>query len=87
MYLDAQDSEHLMLSLTDTGRPVLPEYTGAVFDLLMQWRLRQQGSRTSIAWGLPFCRTALRAMGADIRVESSADGGQTRFVILLPLDT
>jgi signal transduction histidine kinase len=85
--IDAQADEGCVtLTFTDNGRPVTDEYTDSIFDIRVQWRARQAGSRTSVALGLPFCRAALRAMQGDIHVRST--GGErnprTTFTVMLP---
>ena len=76
-----------VLEMADDGRPVLPAYTEAIFDRAAQWRARRDGSRSSVALGLPFCRAALQLMGGEVAVRSvaaRADGSQTVFTLTLP---
>ncbi|MBN1285291.1 MAG: hybrid sensor histidine kinase/response regulator [Anaerolineae bacterium] len=83
----AGEAGRLTITWTDTGRAVMPDSLDEIFDLFAQWRVRQRGSRTSVAWGLPFCRSALRVMHGDIHAEPAADGVHTAFIITLPVYT
>lgn len=85
----SNDGAFCALVMTDAGRPVLPAYADAIFERAIQWRARREGSRTSVALGLPFCRAVLRLMGGDILVRSvqspSGDVERTAFTITLPV--
>jgi K+-sensing histidine kinase KdpD len=86
--IDARANSHtLTLTLTDTGRALLPEYAPVIFDWAIQRRARWDGSRTSVALGLPFCWAAVKAMGGNIGAHSSDDGSHTTFTIELPVRT
>jgi signal transduction histidine kinase len=81
----AVDGRFVTAALTDHGRPMLPEYREAIFGRGVQWEARQQGSRTSVAMGLPFARTVLRRMGGDLVTAGNPADKTTTFCLRLPL--
>ncbi len=81
----AASNSQVTAALTDHGRPLLPEYAERIFERGIQWEARQQGSRTSVAMGLPFARAALRRMRGDLTASSNSTDNSTTFLLRLPL--
>jgi signal transduction histidine kinase len=79
------DGDHLVIRLSDDGRPIAPEYDDAIFERGVQWEARQHGSRTSVGLGLPFARAAMRRMNGDLVAYSSPADKITVFSLYLPL--
>ncbi|GEM_PF-1264567 len=78
------EGRYVILELVDHGRPIMPAYQDSIFERAIQWEARQQGSRTSVAMGLPFSRTAARRMDGDLTVRSDPTGSTTTFCLRLP---
>ena len=79
------DGPFVTAALTDHGRPMLADYRETIFERGVQWEARQQGSRTSVAMGLPFARAALRRMGGDLVITGNPADKTTTFCLRLPL--
>ena len=80
-----QEANRLILSLQDNGRPIAPQYQRAVFERAIQWEARKNGSRTTVAMGLPFARAAMRRMHGDLVASSNPADQTTTFSLHLPL--
>ncbi len=80
-----RQKEHIVLALTDHGRPILPAHQEAIFHRAVQWEAREQGGRTSVAMGLPFARAAARQMNGDLTASSNPADNTTTFCLRLPL--
>lgn len=74
-----------LLQISDTGRPILPDYAATVFARAGQWEARQNGGRSSIAWGLPFAHTAVQLLGGDLTATTDLPTRTTTFTLRLPL--
>ncbi|MFC1959243.1 ATP-binding protein [Chloroflexota bacterium] len=73
------------LQLSDTGRPILPDYAAAIFGRSGQWEARQKGGRSSVALGLPFAHAAAQLMNGDLTASTDLTTRTTTFVLRLPL--
>lgn len=87
------DSPHgwVLISVTDTGEGIPPEYLERVFGKFEQVADRKAGRKMSTGLGLTFCKLAIEAHGGKIWVESpafspGADDGHrgSRFTFTLP---
>lgn len=89
----APGGREVVLSLTDNGPSVPPEYREALFDKMRQRELRNASVRRSQGLGLPFAMEACRQMGARLGVEDPPpDDGHAskttrgcRFVVRVPV--
>lgn len=77
------DTQRLVLTVTDTGIGIAPEWQDAVFDMFRQVDQGRTRSYGGTGLGLAICRQLARAMGGDIRVESAVGEGST-FIVHLP---
>jgi C4-dicarboxylate-specific signal transduction histidine kinase len=74
----ATQREQLQVLVSDSGRGVLPEIQGRLFEPFVTSKLDGMGL------GLAISRTLLRSQGGELRLDASGDGG-TRFSVELPL--
>jgi C4-dicarboxylate-specific signal transduction histidine kinase len=72
-----QDGQ-LQVSVSDSGRGVLPEIQGRLFEPFVTSKLDGMGL------GLAISRTLLRSQGGELRLDASV-AGETRFSVELPL--
>lgn len=79
------DTAHVVTTVSDYGRPILPQYRDTIFERGVQWAARELGGRTSVAMGLPFARTAARRLSGNLTVCSKPAEGVTCFSLYLPL--
>ncbi|HEY4446650.1 MAG TPA: MASE1 domain-containing protein [Steroidobacteraceae bacterium] len=74
----ATHRENLQVCVSDTGRGVLPEIQGRLFEPFVTSKLDGMGL------GLAISRTLLRSQGGELRLDASGTEG-TRFAVELPL--
>ncbi|NTV76365.1 MAG: response regulator, partial [Holophaga sp.] len=70
---------HFLLSVADTGKGIAPEDQGRIFSPFVQ--LESEGPGAGI--GLSLARNIVRALGGEVRLESTLGRGSV-FTILLP---
>jgi two-component system phosphate regulon sensor histidine kinase PhoR len=78
------EGKSVMLSFTDSGRPIQPGFEHDIMTRAPQWERRQSGARTSVALGLPFVYAVARAHQGDFTAGSTPDGKLTTFTFKLP---
>jgi signal transduction histidine kinase len=78
-----QENNHVLVTFSDNGRAVTPGFEQRVMERSPQWEWRQDGTRTSVAMGLPFAYAVLRAHGGGIAVKSDPATKFTTFTLTL----
>jgi CheY-like chemotaxis protein len=78
-----QENNHVLVTFSDNGRAVTPGFEQRVMERSPQWEWRQDGTRTSVAMGLPFAYAVLRAHGGSITVKSDPETKFTTFTLTL----
>lgn len=76
-----EDGDRLLVSISDQGRGIPPEYRTIIFQKFR--RIQEKDSPKGIGLGLAFCRMAVEAHGGRIWVDD-APGGGARFNFTLP---
>jgi two-component system sensor histidine kinase MtrB len=79
----AQDSDQVIIQVTDAGAGIEPEHLPRIFDRFYKADPSRPRGRGS-GLGLAIARENVRLHGGDIRVESTA--GNTTFRVVLPRD-
>jgi signal transduction histidine kinase len=79
-----QVGDQAHIAFTDTGRPVSPELAQAILHRASQWEWRQNGARTSVGMGLPFCLAVARAHGGDLTAQADPTAKASTFTVSLP---
>lgn len=77
------NSDGLVVSVSDTGPGIPPEYQEKVFEKFGQVEARQTGRKHSTGLGLTFCKLAVEAHGGRIWVDSEPGAGST-FAFSIP---
>lgn len=78
---DPENTDAVLLGVTDTGPGIPPQERHRVFEKFQQTSVA--GRRIGTGLGLPFCKLAVEAHGGQIWVESEVGKGST-FVMRLP---
>ena len=83
---EAAGAARLRVSVQDTGIGIAPEATENIFDHFAQADGSTTRQHGGTGLGLAICRRLLRAMGGQVRVESTPGAGSTFVVdLVLPL--
>lgn len=77
--------DHIVLQVTDTGRPFSQVLEASISARAPHWSQRQAGSRTSVGMGLPFISYAAQVHGGKFAVHSDPQTGQTTLTLTLPV--
>lgn len=78
-----QEANRVLVTFSDNGRAVAPGFEQRVMERSPQWEWRQDGTRTSVAMGLPFAYAVLRAHGGNMTVKSNPETKFTTFTLTL----
>jgi signal transduction histidine kinase len=78
-----QENDQVLVTFSDNGRAVSPGFEQRVMERSPQWEWRQDGTRTSVAMGLPFAYAVLRAHSGSITVKSDPETKFTTFTLRL----
>lgn len=80
--------DSVLVSVTDEGPGILPEYQERVFEKYFQLEYASPGCKPGMGIGLAFCKQAVEAHGGKIWVESPIRGIDrgSRFLFTLPLE-
>jgi CheY-like chemotaxis protein len=81
----AQEGEHAMIVVTDTGVGIPRESLGRVFDMFYQGRSASPGFGAGLGIGLTLAKTLVEMHGGVISVESGGENTGSEFTVLLPL--
>jgi len=76
--------QRLVVSVSDTGEGIPPEFRDRVFDKFFMVENRSHSGRRSSGLGLTFCKMVVEAHGGEIGVESMPGEGST-FTFSIPL--
>jgi signal transduction histidine kinase len=79
----ARDDGSVRVAVRDTGIGVPPELLEEIFQPFVQAKRAIQSRDGGVGLGLAISRQLARAMGGDVVVESSTDGGST-FTLIVP---
>jgi len=79
-----QDSQFLLLDVSDTGCGIGGEATRKIFERLYQVSEHSQGSRKGLGFGLYICKELVTRQGGQIWVNSQPQKGTT-FSVTLPV--
>lgn len=78
--------EELVVTVTDTGTGIKPEYHKKIFDKFLQLEVRKTSSMIGLCGlGLPFCRMVVEAHQGRIWVESEGEGKGCSFSFSIPI--
>ena len=80
----AQDSEHILFAVSDTGIGMTPDLLAKVFEPFRQADASTTKKYGGTGLGLTISQRFCRMMGGEIKVESSRGVG-TRFMFELPI--
>lgn len=78
--------EHVILSFTDSGRPIAAGFERRIVERAPQWQDREAGTRTSVAMGLPFVYAAAKAQGGSLSAHTDTQTHLTTFMLTFPRD-
>lgn len=78
------DADSVIVSLTDEGPGIPPEYQNLIFDKFFQVSKERRHQKISVGLGLAFCKLAVEAHGGHIWVQSEPGRG-SRFSFSLPV--
>ncbi len=81
-----KEGEGILLTVTDDGPGIAPEYQETIFQKFEQIRVPHAPRVRSSGLGLSFCRIAVESHGGRIRVRSAEGAGST-FSVWLPRET
>lgn len=76
--------DHVFVSITNTGPPIPPEQTEAIFQLFRRAKRDEERGITGWGIGLPYVRSVAEQHAGTVSVQSSAD--RTTFLFDIPLD-
>lgn len=78
----ASENDCLLVTVSDEGEGIPPEFTEKIFEKFAQADLRKLGLKTDRGLGLTFCKLAVEAHGGRIWVESRlGEGSDFKFLI------
>lgn len=78
------DQSDVVVTFSDNGRKIFPEFEEAIMQRAPQWDKRQAGSRSSVGVGLPFIYHVVKAHGGLFSAKSDPAGEWTTFTLRLP---
>ena len=78
----AGEGQHVMISVADTGPGVSTEHRGSIFEPFVQIGRSLTSGHEGTGLGLAISRDLARAMGGDLRLDSSCTAGAT-FILSL----
>jgi PAS domain S-box-containing protein len=79
------DSENAVLSVTDTGEGIDPEFLPCVFEMFRQADGSNRRKHGGMGIGLALVRQLVQLHGGSVSAESEGPGRGSRFVVSLPL--
>ncbi|HZV64560.1 MAG TPA: HAMP domain-containing sensor histidine kinase [Telluria sp.] len=77
-----ESNERMILSVHNSGKPIPPECSSAIFDYLQR---EDESEEEGWGIGLPFVRNVAESHGGSVTLDSSAAAGTT-FIIDVPVD-
>jgi PAS domain S-box-containing protein len=75
-------TEHVLVSVKDTGRGIAPEHIGKIFDKFVQVKQSSDTTPGSVGLGLAIAKEIVEMYGGKIWVESKLGKGSTFYVQL-----
>ncbi|MBI5930420.1 MAG: hybrid sensor histidine kinase/response regulator [Chloroflexi bacterium] len=80
-----EENGGVSIQVIDPGRPVLPPYDqDRFFELEFQNEARTEGSRSSVAMGMPFCYLAIKRMNGEVSIHTDQTSSLTTLRLWLP---
>ncbi|WP_269508929.1 hybrid sensor histidine kinase/response regulator [Burkholderia sp. IMCC1007] len=79
-----RDATHAMLTVSDTGQGIAPEFVPHVFDMFRRADDSPASSRRGLGLGLSIVRHIAQLHGGKVRVESAGRNRGSTFTVTLP---